>query len=692
MEQMKQRVIGFDNEMKCFNDWVFDSDAQTSIFSVSGIGGIGKTTLLFEMARTARLSSLRTLWLDGQVGLTTSGAFLDSLEVSLATEYGVIREHGAALLPFIVSELSKQKIILLIDNCEHIDRLEGWLLSSFLPHIQSASVLLVCASRNGLPLRWKTNPYWKSRIHQLPLRLFTREEVYDYLGDSGLAEDVQIDIAERTEGHPLSLALTVDLLHTAAKEERNVWREIPTILSAEFLREVASPGVFRALTVLALLPVADEKLLNRVLEAPLDEGEYYKLSRLSFVRVTMQGVSLHHVVSRLLRDDFAQRNAEQFERVRGKVFSLLAEQFHSVDKQLQMRLAAHVLELYREFLPSTHAYANFSSNLKPGQPKPFQQEDLPYLKHFLMVSVNESDWQSELVETAHYQALLEDIALHFSDGIFIVRDYKGIPLAFSAGLWLHALSMPLLERYATGWLEVLGEEVTALRQLPSESADTIFVLLSAVDCEHALYRPKELGALLMQQWLIHMTNGLRCVLASADRQLNQLMLLLGFRECGKAIGVAGIELTIWELDFRQTTFDKWIHRIIWQTEAAPAITAQTSALKGEAILSIERNDMKQILEQLFDAVQLERLPVMQRINWSGSQMRSTIQQILSETSSTEPLTQLEKDILRESYVQRKQNKNQLAALFHMSRTTFYRHSRSAEKHLAYVLSERLKSI
>ncbi|OIB01380.1 hypothetical protein AK95_28535 [Paenibacillus sp. LC231] len=37
------------------------------------------------------------------------------------------------------------------------------------------------------------------------------------------------------------------------------------------------------------------------------------------------------------------------------------------------------------------------------------------------------------------------------------------------------------------------------------------------------------------------------------------------------------------------------------------------------------------------------------------------------------------------------NKSQLAASFHMSRATFYRHMRLAEKHLAFVLSDLMRS-
>lgn len=686
----QQRVIGFKREMKCVNDWLSDAQAQTTIISVSGIGGIGKTTLMVEMAKSARLSSMRVLWLDGVVGLTSPGAFLAGLEMNLEIEYGRKRRQESTLLSYIVSELFRERTVLFIDNGEPMDRLEGWLLSSFLPEIQSACVLIVCASRKGLSLKWQRNPYWNSSIHTFPLQLFSRAEVYDYLKNTGFSAEQKKAIAEKTEGHPLALALAVDLLLSDPGEERNVWRELPSILSAEFLREAAAPSIYRALTVLSLLPVADEGMLNALLDKPLEEKDYHKLAALSFVQVTMHGVSLHHVVAKLLRDEFARKNPRQFEMVRSKVFNLLAERFHLVDREMQMRLAAQALELYREFLPSSHAYASFSSALRAGKRRPFRQEDLASLHRLLAVSLDKANWQSELVEAADYRALLKDIALHAPEGLFIVRDDRGTPLAFSAGIWLHAESMPLLERYVPRYRDLLGDESAVMSRLPKEMSDTIVVLLSAVDAERPLYRPEELGALLMQQWLIDMAGGLRGILASGDPQLNTLLCILGFTELGKIAIHGGAELTQWELDFRQATFDKWVHRIIGQTESQAAQLPVPCA--DEPGLTIERNEMKNILACLYEPDMLAKLPVFRRLKRNPQLTKEMILEMLSDTKQTDPLTSFEKELLVECYVRKQKNKNQLAAFYHMSRSTFYRYTRLAEKHLAAALCEKINSM
>ena len=85
-----------------------------------------------------------------------------------------------------------------------------------------------------------------------------------------------------------------------------------------------------------------------------------------------------------------------------------------------------------------------------------------------------------------------------------------------------------------------------------------------------------------------------------------------------------------------------------------------------------------MLERLFDPDKLEELPVVRQLGWDGMQVRDIIQGILADGRPMEPLTLLEKEILIASYLRKDRNKSQLAASFHMSRATFYRHMRLAE--------------
>lgn len=675
--------------MDRLEQWLAGPHAIARIFSISGIGGIGKTTLLAEMAHRASRSSALALWLDGQGELATSGTFLSSLELALESEYGRRREPGTGLLPHVVGELSRQRTVLMVDNGERLDQLEGWLLTSFLPQLESSEVLLVVASRGGLSDRWHMNPAWGGggRIETFPLGLFTRAQVMDYLRESGLVTKVQTEVVQKTDGHPLLLSLTVDLLRSRGGELRDRSNEIPAMLSADWLREAASPALHRALTALSLLPAGDPLLLNALLDKPVTPGEFHELASMSFVRATPQGLSLHHVVSRLLRDDYSRRHPQRFQSLRHRALRLLAERFRTVDRRTQMRIASHVLELYREFLPSAHAYVDFSSALRPGEPIPYRPEDLPFLHRFLADSLARADWQSELVRAEDCHAVLDEIALHSPEGFCIVRSDTGIPLGFCAGFRLHVQSVPLLERFAPSLLPMLGEESVHLRRVPAEAADTLCILLAAVDVNQSWYGPEELGAMLMQQWLIHMTSGWRAILFTSDPQLSMLLPILGFqaKDRHRQDGSTGGQLNWWELDFRHITFEEWVQRVIQQTASGgPATVAGQEPDAG-----IDAIETKQILHHLSEYDKLEQLPIVRQLRVSGAAVQACVRAILTEDNPPFPLTRLEQRILWESFLCKELNKNQLAEAFHMSRTTFYRHSQQAVSHLAHVLTQSL---
>ncbi|UQZ81047.1 hypothetical protein SK3146_00203 [Paenibacillus konkukensis] len=329
---------------------------------------------------------------------------------------------------------------------------------------------------------------------------------------------------------------------------------------------------------------------------------------------------------------------------------------------------------------------------------PYRPEDLPYLHRFLADSLARADWQSELVRSAECHAVLDEIARHSPEGICIVRSDSGTPLGFCAGLRLHALSAPLLERYAPSFFPLLGEEGPVYRDVSPEAADTLCVLLAAVDVDQSLYSPEELGALLMQQWLIHMTGGWRGIIVTADPQMSALLPILGFQAKNENLlrqaDSAANEMTRWELDFRHITFDEWVQLIIRQT--GPAGTIGGHGEEGPRFgrgmeIKIDASEAKQILQQLFQVEELEQLHVIRQLHIPGAAVRACVQAVLTAENPPLPLTQLEQRILRESFLHKALNKNQLAEAFHMSRTTFYRQTLQAVSHLAHVLTQLLAS-
>lgn len=670
-------IVGFEKEMASFRGWLANADARMELFAISGIAGIGKTTLLMEIAREADDAGALTLWMDGNHELSTSLAFLTGMEMTLASEYGAIRPPETPLFDFIVGELSRRRCVLLLDNAESIERIEGWLLSSFLPKLSPSQLLIAAASRNGLPLKWMTNPYLCARTRAFRLEPLTRREVQAYLRQSGLDEEKQARIASEAEGHPLLLALTVDWMRTGLGDTRI---RIPSLMTAELLREAATTRLQHALTAMSLLPSADLSLLNRLLDDPLEPPDAHELGRLSFVQTDFHGWALHPLAARMLREDYATTFPESFLRLRDQVFRLLAERFRESGKRYQMRIAGHILELYREYLPSTNEYAVFSTPVRTGSQQPYGQGDMPELQRLLASSVADNNWQTELADSGDYAALLDDIARVSPEGICVIRDEAGEPIAFCAGMMLHGGAIPLLNQYFPNLESVLGKEEEAAFKLSPEEGDTILMVLAAVDSSRRFYSPEELGGVLMLQWLIRMTEGLRGIMVSADQRLNGLLAMLGFRNTGTVGDTAR-----WEIDFRHASFEHWVHDVILQTGGSNAEQANES---GSPMPLVEA-DVKLILRHLYEGGEaLEPFVGTARAGGfrSLTELREKALSLLSTDPPVQPLTDADQRILRGLYISGDKNKNELAEELHMSRTTLYRHSRAAISRFAYAMN------
>ncbi|WP_209873460.1 hypothetical protein [Paenibacillus silagei] len=406
------------------------------------------------------------------------------------------------------------------------------------------------------------------------------------------------------------------------------------------------------------------------------------------MRTSMNGLCLHQLVSRMLREDYQRRDPGQYHRMRSRTLELLTGVFPASNTLQQMQIAAHVLELYREQLPIAGTYTDFSAVRTQERQREYEPGDLPYLHRFLEASLARSDWQSELIAAGEHHALLEDIAAQDPGSIVVLCNSSGIPLGFSAGLRLHALTLPLLDRYAPAHRELLGELAGSLYSLPAEAADTLFILLAAVDTEQPYYQPEELGAMLLQSWLVYTSGGLRTIVATADNQLNLLLPLLGFQEQiqSRPKQAAPTGLIVWDLDFRQVTFEVWVQRVFQLAVQAP------EAVLAEEPQSLDWKDVKQIVQHLYKDALLEEIPLVQRLGLAGEYVRQQVQHILTDKQPPYPLTELEQSLLRESYLQKNYRKSQLAEAFHMSRTTFYRHSRLAFIHLGHVLTRVLRDI
>jgi AAA ATPase domain len=138
----EQCFVGRRDELATFDDALAGRSTQR-VLIVHGPGGIGKTTLLQELHRRARIAGRSALLLDGrQVDPSPAG----------------FRETVGAASPDVF----------LIDAYEQLAPIDGWLRQQFVPSLGASSVV-VLSGRDAPARAWCTDPGWRRlvAIHRL---------------------------------------------------------------------------------------------------------------------------------------------------------------------------------------------------------------------------------------------------------------------------------------------------------------------------------------------------------------------------------------------------------------------------------------------------------------------------------------------------------------------------------------------
>src|SRR5438270_408219 len=89
---------------------------QTRLFTLTGIGGSGKSRLAIKLAERVLPSFADGVW------YVDLAPLLDAERVSLtvATALGIREESGRPIVDMLCKHLSRQRTLLILDNCEHL--------------------------------------------------------------------------------------------------------------------------------------------------------------------------------------------------------------------------------------------------------------------------------------------------------------------------------------------------------------------------------------------------------------------------------------------------------------------------------------------------------------------------------------------------------------------------------------------
>jgi len=294
-----QRFVGRERELAFF-DSLFVEDPPAQVVLVHGPGGIGKSTLLREVARRAT----RRGWSPRIV----EGRDLAPVPGEIETALGDLK---AAPQPLI-----------LFDTYERMSAADGWLRTRLLPSLPARAVVIL-AGRTAPEPGWFEGG-WERLSVELKLEPMPADAALSLIRAHGLPDgDLAQQLILWADGSPLALALAAD----AAQRDGGSWaperiHEHPNLVQA-ILHRVARTeldgGNLDVAAVAAIARACDEPMLRDVLPEVDPAAAYHWLRERTFSEPVAGGVALHEIVRQAMRSDLRTRDPERDRELRRRI-------------------------------------------------------------------------------------------------------------------------------------------------------------------------------------------------------------------------------------------------------------------------------------------------------------------------------------------------------------------------------------
>ncbi len=320
----RERFVGRRSELSRFDDLLAGDPVR--IVYVTGVGGIGKSTLLREVARRASSDGYGVVWLDGR-DLPPFPTVLDS-----------------ALTP--IDEF--ERAIVIIDSYEMISSLDGHLRDVVIPRLADTTIV-VFASRLRPSVGW-FDAGWDSVFEVMSLDGLPASDLRSMGVAHGL-DDASIEaLLPFAHGSPLAFVVGAQTGPGGSAAE----------LAARLLANEVDSDRYRTLSVAALARVTTPELLEAAQPGTDGHDSYKWLADRSFSEPLADGIALHALVAdsvrRALREQdpvgeaaLRRRIADHvYERALAGQFALSADLQHLVvDPDVRWGFSADIGSRYR---------------------------------------------------------------------------------------------------------------------------------------------------------------------------------------------------------------------------------------------------------------------------------------------------------------------------------------------------------
>ncbi len=284
-----------------FFDSLFVDDPPAQVVLVHGPGGIGKSTLLREVARRGAQR--------GWTAQIVEGRDLAPVPGEIESALGDITDAPRPLILF--------------DTYERMSAADGWLRGRLLPSLP-AHALVVLAGRTAPDPGWFEGG-WERLAVELKLEPMPADAALNLIKAHGVDDgDLAQQLIAWANGSPLALALAAD----AVQRDGTPWtpvrsiHEHPNLVQAilhRIARTELDGGNLDVAAVAAIARVCDEPMLRDVLPEVDHQAAYTWLRERTFSEPVAGGIALHEIVRQAMRADLRARDPERDRELRRRI-------------------------------------------------------------------------------------------------------------------------------------------------------------------------------------------------------------------------------------------------------------------------------------------------------------------------------------------------------------------------------------
>lgn len=300
----RDRFTGRHAEVAFLERCLDSDDPPACVIHVCGPGGIGKSTLLREIARRSKARGRTVVALDGR-------------------ELGPDPEVLEAALRAVADDAAP---VILLDSYEKMSALDSWLRRDLLLSLPDETVI-VTAGRGAPDAGWFQGG-WESVTARIDLAAMPPDEARKLLAAYGVADSRVAAIIDWAAGSPLALALAADAAATDADWSAAYAPDRPDMLRALLHRLVETDLQDIRPSALGIAVVARSttpELLQAVLPGEDAGAAYRQLASLTVTEPLGGGIMMHELVRKALLADLRQRNPELERDVRRRIADYLYE-------------------------------------------------------------------------------------------------------------------------------------------------------------------------------------------------------------------------------------------------------------------------------------------------------------------------------------------------------------------------------